>query len=139
MIKTADVKEWLKDQLFDTPFEKLNLETGPDFVNTPEFSILITPSGGPGASLEGRFTGQTFQFRTIGRQGNPDSAEDAAMFVDAILTRDDGSRLVGGQWVATIDRFGAPPSVLIVDDSTRTHFVADYLWDVESVRRPVRG
>lgn len=96
-------------------------------------AIFITPTQGPGPTLEGAADVQNFQFRFRGVQGDPQSAyEDAEIFaktVDLKLINATYPTTIGGRVVIRLWRTGGPPVYLASDSSRRAHFTCGYLFE----------
>lgn len=105
---------------------------GPRDPREPGAYILLTSYAGPGLNTDDLFDGQGWQIKVVGEQYDYDAAEAVAFEVDRYLRRL-YSGWYGGQWVTHFQRVGGQPSVLLVDDADRTHFVCSYVVDVESM------
>lgn len=108
----------------------LIIEPGPDDPNTATQFVKITRGPGLGLTSEMMFDQQVFDVEVAGKQGDYDSAEDLAHRIDRYFLRFesqnvDGARILpGGR--------GGGPSVLLVDDARRWHFVCSYTLHVPS-------
>lgn len=121
----------LADSLGET-YPGLIVEAGPELPpSVPGQFVVLTVTGGPGLlTEEALFDGRSFQARCAGEQNNYDSAENLAMAVDSAFRLATGT--VDGTRVLSLERSGGPPSVLMVDDADRHHFVASYTATVQS-------
>lgn len=114
-------------------WEGLEFYPGPNLpANTANRFVLLTRTGGPGLETDGLIDVQGWQFRVASEQNNYDDGEDLAFDLDAIALNSGYSRSVGGVWMVDLYRAGSPPTMLLVDDAERTHFVASYLASVQS-------
>lgn len=105
---------------------------GPNDPSIPTGFILLTSYAGPGLNTDDLFDAQGWQIKVASEQHSYDDGEAIAFAIDRYLNRL-YSGWYGGQWVADFQRVGGQPSVLMVDDADRTHFVCSYVVDVESM------
>lgn len=115
--------DWLADPT-------LVIKPGPNDPDIPSRFIKITPGAGFGLNTEGLFDQIDFTIECAGDQESYDSAESLAHSVDQFFLRFIRTRVEG----AVVQGFtrGGGPSVLLVDDSQRWHFVCTYTADVQS-------
>lgn len=118
-----ELREFLDDPM-------LIIEPGPDDPNTATHFVKITRGPGLGLTAELAFDQYVYDVEVAGRQGDYDSAEDLAHKVDRFFLRFE-SQSVDGIRVLPGGR-GGGPSVLLIDDAKRWHFVCSYTLHVES-------
>lgn len=112
-------------------YPKVKIFPGPELPDVPGKYVLLTRYGGTGIEADGALDGISWQVRSVGGQMEDEvSAEGIADAIDiAFLSH--YSRKVGNRWVASIQRVGGAPAVLMKDDADRTHFVCSYVASVE--------
>lgn len=124
---TREVMDLAPDGLY----EKVHIYPGPELPDDPGRFVMLTPYGGEGYEADGAIDARGWQVRVAGKQGDYDSAESLANWIDTIFTALPSSR-VGGLWVTGIRRVGGAPNPLMLDDADRHHFVCSYMASVES-------
>lgn len=112
------------------PEAKWSIEPGPKIPSIPTSFVLLSPYGGPGEDLEGVLDQRSWQVRVVGEQNDYIGAEAAANAIDIAFLSHLSHEKIDGQKVTSIQRVGGPPSVLMVDDADRTHFVCSYTFSV---------
>lgn len=135
MMRYRDLATWLNDQSVNQDRKPVMFYPGPKLPNDPGRFVMLTMYGGAGDTNDGIFSNPSVQARCVGEQGDYDDAETLAAWVDTQLTRAWPNDL-GGARVVRIQRPGAPPSTLLVDDADRTHFVCSYTVEIESDTTP---
>jgi hypothetical protein len=100
-------------------------EPGPNMPSTTGRFILLTRYGGPGEELEGVMDSVSWQVRVAGLQNHPIDAEDIADTLDRMMLGITTAE-IGGFHVAGVERVGGAPTVLLIDDADRTHYVCSY-------------
>lgn len=118
---------------------------GPYFDTYPRGKfIAVTPSPGPGLTLELAYEDVGYQLRTVGRQarGEPDKAakSEEAQAIAQTMDRVVLGAVVPPTYPTTIGtsrvlyatRTGGGPNPLITDPAGRTHYVASYLFRVST-------
>src|SRR5437763_12998599 len=125
MWATQDIVGWLQGLGVTVPLYP-GTQVIPDM---PDRIGVVTPTSGPGQSLEGMADTVGFRMRIRGAQNNPGDAETLAYDAD--------KRILGAQFPATIGpvrltavhRSGGRPTPLSAtpDDGGRTEMVCTYL------------
>lgn len=136
-VPTLDVISWLVSLGWDVTQETgAPLYLGPYLPPEPDRLVVITPTPGPGFTLEGATDTSAFQALVRGQQGGDGSlhaqkhAEKLAYQLDALIF---GARfpavLTSGQVIVTAYRLGGHPVPLGPgpDDADRLTFVCSYL------------
>ena len=131
MWATQDIIGWLQGLGVTVPLYS-GTQVIPDM---PDRIGVVTPTSGPGQSLEGAADTVGFQVRIRGAQNNPGDAETLAYDADG--------RILGAQFPATIGpvrltavrRSGGRPTPLSAtpDDGGRTEMVCTYLTTIMSI------
>jgi len=141
MRKFAGVRDFCREVLDEAGFSAdgpsfVSIHPGPDLPQSrPSMLVVLTPYGGPGLDTgEGILDVRGWQVRCVGTQNDQTSYETAESIAEAIdlAMISHESSMVGDSWVASIQRAGGPPAVLMTDDAGCTHFVCSYLVSVES-------
>lgn len=101
---------------------------GPDDPRIPGSFVLLTRYDGAGLSVDDLMDSVGWQVKVVGEQHQYESPEDFIVQLDGFLRRLPSARY-SGQWVADVARAAGGPSVLMVDDANRTHFVCSYYTD----------
>lgn len=127
MIQLSELINLLGDDLGDP---MLTIMPGPDDPDTPTRFVKITPGTGLGLNTESLYDQREFAVESVGDQESYVSAEGLAFDVDRFFLRFIRQK-VGGVMVQGFTR-GGGPSVLLIDDSRRWHFVCNYTADVQS-------
>lgn len=119
------------EPMLQADFPKAVVYPGPAMPENPSMAVILTPFGGGAQEVDGLIDAVNWQVRAVGYQNNFESAEDLAWAVDTVLI---GLRSGqhGGVHVVSFPRLGGPPSVLMVDNADRHHFVCSYMPTVES-------
>lgn len=121
---------WAQPILDDAGYHRFTQYPGPSLPDVPDGFVLWSRYGGPGESLEGVLDDIAWQVRVAGPQNDYDLAETVADLLDHSLLSM-YSQHVGGVYVTRVQRVGGAPSVLMVDDADRTHFVCSYNIETE--------
>lgn len=126
-------KDFTREILDAANYPKTKIYPGPDLPTTdPNSYVVLSRYGGNGLDGgEGALDGYSWQARVVGKQDRYEEAEGIADAVD-IGWISHMSGKIGGIHVVEITRVGGPPSVLMVDNAERTHFVCSYNASVES-------
>jgi hypothetical protein len=128
----AKVKAFTRGILDDAGYPQVNVYRGPELQDDdPNTYVLLTRYGGAGFDADGVLDVIGWQVRIVGGQYDYDIAEGVADAIDiAFISHASGE--IEGLHVVEIARVGGAPSVLMVDDANRHHFVCSYLASVES-------
>lgn len=94
--------------------------------------VVLTPVSGPGRQTDGLTEVVGWQARSVGEQRDYNSAEDLAWRIDDLFNAMNGTTTVENVRVISGYRLGSPPTLLMVDDAERHHFVCSYLLSVYS-------
>lgn len=129
----AIAKEFTAEILTAADYPNVPIYPGPTLPTTePNSYVVLSRYGGTGLEGgEGALDGFSWQARVVGGQGKYEEAEGIADAID-IGWISHMSGTIGDVWVVEISRVGGPPSVLMVDDAERHHFVCSYNTSVES-------
>jgi hypothetical protein len=92
---------------------------------------VLTIGSGLGFSEEGLFDQPTIQVRVAGNQSDYSDAEKLAQDLDRGFFALGSGGKVNGKKVVTVWRIGGGPAVLLRDAADRTHFTANYIWEVQ--------
>lgn len=95
----------------------------------PDRIGVVTPTSGPGWTLEGAADTSGFQLRIRGGQNNPDDAEQLAYDADARILGAQFPTTVGPVRLVIVRRSGGRPAPLSAtpDNGGRTELVCTYL------------
>lgn len=133
MRKYAEAKGLVRIILDAQNLTDTAIHPGPDIPEDPDNCVILTRYPGPGLDAEGALDVLGWQVRAVGKQGDYESAESIADFIDDGFLNFLSSYLPDdGRWVVTIARVGGAPSPLLVDDADRTHFVCSYYASVQT-------
>lgn len=126
-------KAFTRDVLDAAGYPNVQIYPGPELpTQDPNSYVVLSRYGGTGLDGgEGALDGFSWQARVVGGQDKYEEAEGIADAVD-IGWISHMSGMIGNVWVVEISRVGGPPSVLMVDNAERTHFVCSYNTSVES-------
>ena len=94
---------------------------------SPQAMVFATVGGGAGLTSEQNFDRPFITVRTIGKQGDYDSAEALAFAIDAAFLALDHNGLVGTAKVLYVTRTGGAPSLIDHDSADRYHFQCTYI------------
>lgn len=94
---------------------------------TPNAMIYLAVGSGAGLSKEQVFDRPFITVRTIGLQGDFDSAEQLAEHVDAGFLLLGSNGIVGSTTVLYVTRSGGKPTLLLKDTADRYHFTCSYI------------
>lgn len=130
------VKTFVREILDGTGYEGFPIYPGPELEDgEPDGYVLLTRYGGAGMQVDGAIDTFGWQVRVISNQFDYGSGEGVADAIDIeFISTFSGD--INGLHVVEIARVGGPPSVLMVDDGNRHHFVCSYLASVESALAP---
>lgn len=136
-LPTGDILDWLVALGWDVTQETgAPLYLGPYVPEEPDRLVVITPTPGPGYTLEGATDTSAFQALVRGQQGGDQSlhaqthAERLAYALDALIfSAQFPVVLPSGHVLALITRLGGHPSPLGagIDDGDRASFTCQYL------------
>lgn len=133
MITTQTLLDMVKAAAADEGgYETVVWEAGSIEPNVPGAFVLFTPSNGTGLQTEWVTDVRGLDVLVAGHQNDFGGAESLAYFVDRILLGGGGSRQIGAERVVDMNRFGSAPYNSEQDDADRHHFVASYLYEVDS-------
>lgn len=140
MIDFDDLTAWLQP-LVDPTFAHSGYEgltwRGPDFDPVTEQAdrvVAISRTGGPGlVTEEAAYDAVTFQIRVRGAQANPADTKAVMGLIDKLLVPPPPNPPVtpvsiNGIRCISIDRVGAAPGFLRLDDAYRTEDVGNYVF-----------
>lgn len=122
MLRLSELFDFLKPVAPDAMYGP-----GPDpGDDIPGRQVVVTPTPGPGLTLDGIYDQQGFQVLSIGRAMDYDNAEALAFALDKRLLQFTGGRL-GSTRVLYFNRVGSPPTLLRRDEADRYNFVCTYI------------
>ncbi len=129
--RTQVVIDFLTAAGWDTTQETgYPLFAGPEILTSPDKSVFITDSGGPGYTTEeGGTDAWSFQARVRGPSDDPLAAQAAAQLLDWTILTAAAPAWVDGIRVINCQRLGSPPSPLPLDPGDRRfEYTADYVF-----------
>lgn len=102
---------------------------GPWILTSPDRSVWITLTGGPGyVTEEGSADAWAFQARTRGTANDQKGAEAAAQLLDNMILFASYPASIDGVSILVVHRLGSPPAPLPVDPSDqRFEYTCDYV------------
>ena len=95
----------------------------------PDRLAVVTPTSGPGLTLEGAADTVGFQLRCRGAQNNPDDCESIAYDADQRILGAQFPTTIGPVRLISVTRSGGRPTLLsaLPDSGNRTEMVCTYL------------
>lgn len=130
-----DVVAWLVDQGFTA-----HASYDGRMPLRPSEVVVVTPTGGPGFSVEQAFDNVSFQVRCRGLAEQTNSGASARAMswaVDFALVPPPMAAsgpltpcMIGTQFVNRVTRVGAPPAFLLRDAGGKTHYTCNYIFSV---------
>lgn len=99
---------------------------------SPDRLVMLTFGSGAGLSTEQAFDRPIVQIRAAGNQSDYDDGERLAYDLDRGMVAVDSSRSIGGVWVASFNRTGGNPQLLLWDDADRANFTCTYIMESET-------
>lgn len=131
MVKTSDLKEWLRARHDDLQFFQ-----GPDIPDYPDAMCILTPTAGGGLSAEQVIDQPAWQLRVAGPQGDPNVtaavAEDLIYAIEADIVINLPNQVLGGRRVIAAQRLGSQPTNLPSDSAGRVHFTVTVMLTTQS-------
>lgn len=127
---TKLIIDWITSLGWDTRQELgWPLFPGPEILNSPDQSVWITGTGGPGyITEEPSADASLFQARTRGNADDPFGPEEQAQLLDAMILGAQFPASVDGATIVHVHRLGGGPSPLPVDPGDLRHeFTCNYI------------